>query len=124
MANVLIVEDESLIRMTLCDCFEDAGLHFTEAADADSALSLLDDGAKDIVVLVTDLNLGPGLNGLQIAAEARRRLPKLQVVYATGNPDWLADRPLQPWERLFVKPFDPTALVEEVQALLAAQGRA
>lgn len=124
MASVLIVEDESLIRMTLCDCFGDAGLRFVEAADAAGALALLDGQARDIAVLVTDLNLGPGPDGFAVATEARRRLPGLRVVYATGNPDRLAGRQLEPWERLFTKPFDLTELVQEVRTMMAKRDAA
>ncbi len=127
--DVLVVEDEALVLMLLRDVFEDAGLTVRAVADAEAALALLDDrpgvaaGAEDagalgrLGVLVTDLNLGPGADGITLATEARRRRPGLPVVYVTGNPDQVAARGLGPGERLFAKPFDPAALAAEVRSL-------
>jgi DNA-binding response OmpR family regulator len=131
-ADVLVVEDEVLVLMLLCDAFEDAGLCVEAAPDAEAALSLLEGSGggtdKGKVrsralrpgVLVTDLNLGPGADGLSLAAEARRLMPGLPVVYVTGNPDLVSSRGLGPGEVLVPKPFDPIALAEEVRALARA----
>jgi DNA-binding response OmpR family regulator len=114
---VLLVEDDTAIRLTLAEHMEDLGLHVLDAADAEAALCLLDQPPGDITVLVTDLNLGPGENGLILAAKARRRVPDLRIVYATGSPELLRGHIVRPWERIFIKPFDACRLANEVQAL-------
>ena len=95
---VLLVEDEAAIRLTLVDFLEDIGLRVLDTGDASTALSILDNPPEIITVLITDLNLGPGDNGLMLAAKARRKIPHLRVVYETGSPELLRNRMMRPWE--------------------------
>jgi CheY-like chemotaxis protein len=115
--TVLLVEDNTMVRLTLADFFEGAGIDFLEAGNAEDALAILDDPARCIDVLVTDLDLGPGDNGLTLAIKARQKRPKLRVVYETGSAELLAGRAFSPWERVFYKPFDPVTLAATVSAL-------
>ena len=115
--TVLLVEDDAMVRLTLGDFFEDAGIDFLEAASAEEALAFLDNASQRIDVLVTDLNLGAGDNGLALAIKARQRRPGLRVIYETGSRDMLAGRTFFPWEQVFYKPFDPAALATTVSAL-------
>lgn len=117
-AEVLVVEDEALVLMLLRDVLEDAGLEVATAPDAARAFSALDGPAARARVLVTDLNLGPGPDGFAVAAEARRRLPALRIVYATGNPDLLRRDALPEGDRIWSKPFDAFALAAEVRAMV------
>lgn len=114
---VLLVEDDTMVRLTLADFFEAAGCDFLEASNAEDAMTILGDPSQPIDILVTDLNLGPGENGLALAIKARQRRPELQVVYETGSLEMLAGRALAPWEQVFYKPFDPITLAATVSAL-------
>jgi CheY-like chemotaxis protein len=114
---LLLVEDDAIIRLTLCECLEDTGLEILDAADATNALGILGNSPCDITILVTDLNLGSGDNGLILANKARRLLPRLRVVYATGSPEMLQGRRLRPWDRLFIKPFNVWRLRDDLVAL-------
>jgi DNA-binding response OmpR family regulator len=115
--TVLLVEDDTAVRLTLADLLEDAGFDVLEASDAEDAWALIADPAQHIDILVTDLNLGPGDNGLVLAANARSHLPNLQIVYATGSPEVFSGHTLSQWERVFFKPFDPVALVAALSGL-------
>ena len=108
--TVLVVEDEPLIRALVAEVLEDAGFAVTEAADGEEAMAVLDGLTDPPTVLATDINLGPGTDGIALATEARDRWPGLPVVYITGSPDRLANRRLADDERLVVKPFDPLSL--------------
>ena len=114
---VLLVEDDIMIRLTLSDFFADTDLDILEAANAEDALALVDEAAQDIDILVTDLDLGLGANGVALAAQLRLRFPDLQVVYATGSPENFAGHAFSSWEKVFFKPFSPMALVATVTAL-------
>ena len=81
--TVLLVEDEPLIRLATVDQLEELGHTVIDAATADEALRVLDD-RDDFDVLLTDVGL-PGMNGRDLAVEARRRLPSLRIVIATGR---------------------------------------
>jgi len=81
-AAVLYVEDEALVRLATVDLLESAGYAVLDAPDARQALALLD-AHPEIALMVTDIGL-PGMNGHELAAEARRRRPGLKVVFLTG----------------------------------------
>ena len=115
---VLVVEDECLIRMLVCNLLEDAGYACIEAANAIEALALLDSKLCRPALLVTDFNLGPGLNGQTLASEVVSRIPGLPVVFMTGNPEAFDDYPFRGNERLVAKPFSGSQLVERVAELL------
>jgi DNA-binding NtrC family response regulator len=114
---ILLVEDDSVVRLTLGEFLEEAGLQVIEASDAENAQAILADPSHGIRVLVTDLDLGAGDDGLVLATKARQRWPELQVIYATGSPEKLTGHSFAPWERVFYKPFNPTALATAVFAV-------
>ena len=71
---------------------------------------------EQVVGVEGDLDLGPGDDGLVLAAKARRRWPELQVIYATSSPEKLEGHSVRPWEKVFFKPFDPAALAAAIFA--------
>jgi CheY-like chemotaxis protein len=115
--TVLVVEDNTVVRLTLVEFLEEVGLDVLDVGDAESALEIITDPAQHIDILVTDLDLGPGDNGLTLAATARMHLTDLQIIYATGSPEMFRGHTLALWEKVFFKPFDPFALVATVSAL-------
>ena len=114
--QVLVVEDEALIRMSICDLLEEAGFACAAAANAREALALLDGGLLP-GILVTDFNLGPGLNGRALSTEALAMLPDLAVVHVTANPECVLEHGLRPRERVIAKPFEADELVQAVLRL-------
>ena len=68
-------------------------------------------------MLLTDFNLGPGLNGRALAAEAMARLPGLAVLHVTANPECLLEHGLRPSEQVIAKPFWTEDLVQAVRRL-------
>lgn len=121
--DVLVVEDEALVRAIVAEDLADDGLAVAEATSAESALALTDAaGAPDVVV--TDVNLGRGgMDGLALAEEVRRRWPEAGVVIMTGNPAYVADRTFGPQERFLSKPFGARRLVSAVRELLGRSAR-
>lgn len=116
--DVLLVEDEPLVRAAAADALRDAGLVVAEAASAEQALAMGSAAEEPPAVVVADLRLGPGMDGLALGVEVRRRWPGVGVVYATGYPDDLGGRPLGPRERYLVKPVAPGALLHAVRRLM------
>lgn len=87
--NVLIVEDEWLVRMELADAFEDERCTVLESASAESALTLLEEGrggGTRIELLVTDIRLSGPLTGWDLAVQARGIDPDIAVIYVSANP--------------------------------------
>jgi len=116
--HVLVVDDEWWVRAFLRVGLEEAGFAVTEAEDAETALAAMD--AVPVRVLVTDVNLGAGPDGLALAAAARRRCPDLRVVYVSGDPDRFRQRCLGTWERFVPKPFPVGTVVRAVSEMAAS----
>jgi DNA-binding NtrC family response regulator len=79
--SVLIVEDDSDLRETLCESLEGAGFAVAQCADAASAKDRLEAFAYD--GLVVDLHL-PDTSGMSVLEEAIARYPEIKVVVMTG----------------------------------------
>jgi DNA-binding response OmpR family regulator len=81
--KALVVEDEALIRLNLCDMLEELGFETAQAANGGDGLNLLE-GDNDITVLIADLGL-QGMNGEELVRRARALRPELKIVVATGR---------------------------------------
>ncbi|MBA3713662.1 MAG: PAS domain S-box protein [Pyrinomonadaceae bacterium] len=80
--RVLVVEDEETVREVLGEILTELGQHVTMVAGAGEALQALNDNGQ-FDVMITDLAM-PGMDGLTLAAEVRRRAPGTLIVLATG----------------------------------------
>jgi DNA-binding NtrC family response regulator len=78
-------------------------------------------GAPEVVV--TDFNLGPGMDGLALAEEVHRRWPEAGVVVITGNPEGVQAHSFGEQERLLTKPFGNARLVTAVRELMGRSTR-
>jgi len=81
---VLLVEDESLIRMVAADILTDEGFTVLEATTADEAWPLLE-SHSDISVLFTDVNIPGRMDGLTLAARVAERWPHIRLVVTSGR---------------------------------------
>jgi len=79
---ILVVDDEEDIRSSLKMILEYEGLAMVEAASGKEALDSLDDAVPDAVLL--DIKM-PRVDGLEVLAELKRRLPDLPVVMVSGH---------------------------------------
>jgi len=115
--KLLVVDDDTDVLQALIDTLEDAGFVVVRATTAEDALTMAADGAPD--VLVTDINLGAGMSGIDLGAEARRRWPNLPVIYISGRPWMMNGHPLREREAFIRKPFHNRELLGEVRAVAA-----
>jgi len=112
--KVLLVEDDILIRTNTAELLVELGHAVSQAGTAQAALAHLDQHQCD--VLITDIGL-PDMSGTALAREARRRLPGLGIVYATGaQPD---AQTAGPGEVFLQKPYSGP----DLEAALKALGR-
>ncbi len=80
---VLIVEDESLLRMDAVDMIAAAGFEAVEAANADQAIDILE-ARRDIAVVFTDIQMPGSMDGLKLARAVRGRWPPIKIVATSG----------------------------------------
>jgi CheY-like chemotaxis protein len=114
--DVLLVESNDTLRSVVTRLLEDAGYRVRTAADAETALNALHDGASQVPLIISDIRL-PGINGFDFAEELRRRFPTQRVLFISGHPhDWRSPH-VHP---LLRKPFERDALLGEVRRILAA----
>lgn len=114
MKKVLIAEDEPTILMLAESFLRDAGFETLSASNGAQAIALLNEGSV-FDILVTDIDMGNGPNGLAVAAEARSRFAGLHVVYASGavRTDGLNAQMVD--DAVFLqKPYDGPGLIEAV----------
>ena len=76
---VLVVEDETLIRMHSVDMIRDFGFEGIEAVNADEAVSLLET-IPEIKVVFTDIQMPGSMDGLLLAAVIRDRWPPVALL--------------------------------------------
>jgi PAS domain S-box-containing protein len=84
--QVLLVDDEPLLRDLAAQGLTRAGYEVVTAADGEQALELFTRAPDRFGLLVTDLNM-PGVDGSQLIAEVRRLRPEQPVVVCSGQPD-------------------------------------
>jgi PAS domain S-box-containing protein len=120
--KVLLVEDDAEVREVVRNFLETLGCRVTLAASGEQALLSLGPEA-DFELLLSDIALGAGMRGTQLAALAQQRLPKLAVLLMSGFSAELldADRdsPLG-WE-LLRKPYSRGELATAMARLMAAR---
>jgi two-component sensor histidine kinase len=114
--NVLVVEDEMMLRMRAVDIVEDAGFRSLEAVDADQALSILE-SRSDISLLFTDIQMPGSMDGLKLAHAVHDRWPAIKIILVSGqvSPSE-ADRPIH--SRFFGKPLEMKRMVVELQEMV------
>ncbi len=117
--TVLIVDDDSTMRMLVGDTLGELGYQAIEAGDAASALRVLESDAR-IDLLVTDFGLPGGVNGKQLADTARQRRPKLKVLFITGYAENAAitNGRLESGEHVMSKPFPMGSLAARIKSLI------
>lgn len=81
--TILVVEDDSIVRMLIVDVLEELEYKVLEADGSDQALEVLRDETKQINLMMTDVGL-PGMDGRELAKEARKLRPALEVLFASG----------------------------------------
>jgi CheY-like chemotaxis protein len=115
---VLVVEDDEDVRAHAVSILTELGYPVLQAGDGASALRVLE-AHTDVRLLFTDVGLPGGLNGRQLADEARKRRPDLLVLYTTGyaRNAIVHQGRLDPGVELITKPFTFASLATKVNAV-------
>lgn len=120
--SLLLVEDEALIRDLLEDALTEAGFTVVFVNSGAEAISVLDQADNAIAGLLTDVRLGHGPSGWDVARHAREATPSLPVVYMTADSavEWSAQG--VPNSILVQKPFAVAQVITAISTLLNDTG--
>ncbi|MQY46543.1 response regulator [Rhizobiales bacterium RZME27] len=115
--NVLLAEDDGLIRANTAETLRDLGHSVTEAASGQEAITLAQDSFD---LLVTDIGL-PDISGQQLVEELRTAGRVFEVILASGHARGTVDIP--DGAQLITKPYSPEDLSRVISELFVHRSR-
>jgi CheY-like chemotaxis protein len=120
MIEVLVVDDDALMRGLLAEWLSEAGYRVRLAENGTTALQML--RSRPAGLLITDMDM-PGRDGAQTLDEARRMLPGLQVIAISGGArdgkhNWAATALERGAAKALAKPFERRDLLAAVAAVM------
>jgi PAS domain S-box-containing protein len=114
---IVLAEDDALLRQTIGDMLSAQGYAVEIAANGPAALALLQRLPR-VDLLLTDVMMPGGMNGVELASAARAVIPGLRVMFATGFSD---QKILAQWHDVLDvvnKPFTLQTLMTRIAASL------
>jgi len=113
--DLLLVEDDEAVRSAIEGLLLSEGHSVRTAISAEAALATIASGEPDLVI--SDIDLGSGANGLALMRELAESHPALPVILMSGQPLEILTGRLGLPENLVVlrKPFSPESLREAIQ---------
>jgi CheY-like chemotaxis protein len=121
MIEILIVDDDALMRGMLAEWLSEAGYHVRQAENGTNALQML--RGRPAGLLITDMDM-PGRDGAQTLDEARRMLPGLPVIAISGGArdgrrNWAATALEFGAAKALAKPFERQDLLAAVAQVVS-----
>ena len=119
---ILVVDDNASVRSTVVAQLGQIGYRTLEAGDGASAVALLE-ATPGIDLLLTDIVMPGGMNGVQLGEAAKRIRPELRILYTSGfteasvrsaNANAIAS------QQLLSKPYRKQELARKVREALSA----
>jgi DNA-binding NtrC family response regulator len=117
--QILVAEDEAMLRVIAVEMLEDAGFEVFQAADGEEALTLLKFN-PGIVLLVSDIKM-PRMDGYALVKAGLEFKPGLKVLMMTGYaedppPDLIREQQIE----ILRKPFNVDLLCQMADAMTSA----
>jgi len=113
---VLVVEDESLIRMNAMIMVEEAGFEAIAASDADEAIRILE-SRNDIRAVFTDVHMPGSMDGIRLAGVVRNRWPPVALIVTSGQTK-VPESDLPTGGRFLPKPYAPVQIETTLRQLI------
>ncbi|HWV01057.1 MAG TPA: response regulator [Devosia sp.] len=114
--KILVVEDEPLIRLGLASVIEEAGYEVVEAANASEAIRVLEANA-DVSLVLTDVDMPGGMDGVRLAHYVRDRWPPVQLIVISGKVGVSAAH-LPSGARFISKPYQEPVLLGAMRGMI------
>src|SRR5262245_15453685 len=122
--TILVVEDDDDVRAYSKEIMRELGYSILEASTGAAALRVLA-AHPEVALIFTDVGLPGGMNGRQLADEARKRRPELKILFTTGyaRNAIVHEGRLDPGVQLVTKPFTYAAVGAKLRDILDARAR-
>jgi CheY-like chemotaxis protein len=116
---VLLVDDDSALRTLAAISLQEEQCNVLQASNGEEALQVAR-SHQNIDLLLTDVEMGEGLNGIELGSRILEERPGLPVLVMSGFPDSeiMAAEKGMPF---LAKPFTPTSLRQRVREVLASK---
>lgn len=118
MHTVLVVEDETMVRLPIAEYLRDCGYNVVEASDAREAMATMDN-AEAVNLVFTDVRMPGTMDGIGLAEWFRLRHPEVPVLltsaYHDGHPVAAASDLAA---RFIGKPYSQSQVAQRIAALL------
>jgi CheY-like chemotaxis protein len=114
MANVLLAEDEFLIRAVMVDALDAVGLKCIEAGTGQAALDVVTSGTA-LSAIIVDIGL-PDMSGEKVIEAAIQHRPDVPIIRCSGSDARSAQA--NPRIHLFPKPYSAADLSKFVASLI------
>lgn len=114
--HILVVDDETLVRMVVADILQQQGFAVVEAGNADEALLILE-GREDIGAIVSDIRMPGRIDGVGLAAIVCTRWPKIATLLVSAYTAPMVGA-LPAGVGFMPKPVHESALVRTVEGML------
>ena len=117
--RILVVEDDPGVRKGAVAILRSHGYEVVEAGDGNEAIDHLKTG-QSFDLLFTDVVLPGGMNGVEIAEQAKRLQPSIKVLYTSGYAEnaVVHNGQLDPGVTVVTKPYRRAELLGKVRTLL------
>jgi CheY-like chemotaxis protein len=122
MKRILVIDDESAVRLFIRDCLEQSGYFVLEADNGNTGIAAFRQNPVDLVIV--DLFM-PGKEGIETIIELRKGYPELKILAISGGiPKYGPDNLLYSAQLLgadccLSKPFTVQQLLDVIEKLLA-----
>src|ERR1700677_2407747 len=120
LIKILLVDDDELVRLTLCEVLGQNGFVVTTAANVSEALKHISSGTFE--VLLSDLHMPGAGDGLTVVSAMRHANPKAVTILLSAFPEMnaAAHAILMQADEILVKPMNVEALVIAIKQRLAS----
>ena len=115
---LLLAEDDHAVAVVLDAALTDAGYEVITASSGAAAMQEIEADAARFRAVVTDIQLGSGPEGWEVARRARELVPTMPIVYMSGESSeaWAANG--VPGSVMLAKPFAPAQLVTAISNMI------
>ncbi|MBI1200408.1 MAG: response regulator [Phenylobacterium sp.] len=116
LGRILVVDDDVEVAEVAANMLQHHGFVVVQTHRAADAMALLD-GGEMVDLVLSDIVMPGGMNGIELAEALRKKFPDLPILLATGHSDSVKDAAARGLQ-IITKPFLSSDLFERVNGLL------